>query len=287
VTNLLARVGSYGRLVQFPHSVFALPFALASAVLARRDGLRLDQVAWIVVAMVSARTAAMTFNRVVDRHLDARNPRTAARELPAGRVSLAEAVALLLGASTVFVLAAARLNRLGLYLSPVALAIVFGYSLTKRFTSLAHGALGVALAVAPVGAWLAVRGEIALLPLVLGSAVIAWVAGFDIIYACQDVDFDRRAGLHSLPARLGVARALVAARCLHGAAATALWAVYLLTPLHPLYLVGMAGASALLIYEHSLVRAEDLRRVNAAFFAVNGWVSVGYFATTLLAVLWS
>jgi 4-hydroxybenzoate polyprenyltransferase len=187
--------------------------------------------------------------------------------------------------ASALVLAAAMLNPLCLALSPLALAIVFGYSYTKRFTSLSHLVLGLALAIAPVGAWVAVRGSFAALPFVLGLAVMAWVAGFDAIYACQDVDFDRREGLHSLPARFGIAFALGAARALHAAAVVLLASIYWLAPLHPLYLAGVAGVAALLAYEHSLVRPDDLSRVDVAFFTVNGWVSVGYFGVTLAARL--
>ena len=181
------------------------------------------------------------------------------------------------------VVAAWRLNPLCLALAPLALLIVFGYSYTKRLTSLSHLFLGLGLAIAPVGAWLAIRGSFALAPLVLGLAVAAWVAGFDAIYACQDVEFDRREGLRSLPASLGLAGALLAARLLHAAAVALLAALYWLVPLHPIYLAGVAGVALLLVYEHSLVRPHDLSRVNAAFFTVNGWVSLGYFAATLAA----
>jgi 4-hydroxybenzoate polyprenyltransferase len=175
------------------------------------------------------------------------------------------------------------LNPLCLALSPVALAVVFGYSYTKRFTALSHLVLGLGLAMAPVGAWLAIRGAFAPAPIVLGLAVLCWVAGFDTLYACQDVAFDRAAGLHSLPARLGVARALVVARGLHALAVALLALVWGLAPLHPVYLVGVAAVAALLVYEHSLVRADDLSRIDAAFFAVNGWISVGYLAVTVAA----
>ena len=282
--NALAeRVVLYGRMVKFSHSVFALPFALASAALAAEETTRWRDVAWIVVAMVGARSAAMGFNRLADHEIDARNPRTAGRELPRGALRRAEVWAFVALSAAVLVLAAAMLNPLCLALSPVALAIVFGYSYTKRFTALSHLFLGLGLAVAPVGAWLAIRGEFATTPIVLGLAVLGWVAGFDTIYACQDVAFDRAAGLHSLPARLGVARALLVSRVLHVVAVGLLAFVYRLAPLHPLYLAGVAGVAALLLYEHSLVRADDLSRVDAAFFAVNGWISLGYLATTVAA----
>jgi 4-hydroxybenzoate polyprenyltransferase len=282
--GLAARIGAYGRMVRFSHSAFALPFALTAAVLAAGEEVRAAPFFWIVVAMVGARSAAMGFNRLADHALDASNPRTAGRELPRGVVSRGEAWIFVLASASVFVLAAAMLNPLCLALSPVALLIVFGYSYTKRFTELSHLALGLALAVAPVGAWLAIEGRFGSVPLVLGLAVLAWVAGFDTIYACQDVEFDRAVGLHSWPRRLGVGGALRVARGLHVAAVALLAALYWLAPLHPLYLAGVAGVALLLVYEHSLVSADDLSRVMAAF-NLNGWVSLGYFAATLTARL--
>jgi 4-hydroxybenzoate polyprenyltransferase len=280
----LGRIRSYGRMIRFSHSVFALPFALTAAVLASRDGIQALQVFWIVVAMVGARSAAMGMNRLADQEFDARNPRTSGRELPRGVLSRGE-VWLFVGISAaVLVLASAMLNPVCLALSPVALAIVFGYSYTKRFTSLSHLVLGLALAVAPVGAWIAIRGSIAWPPLVLGLAVLFWVAGFDAIYACQDVDVDQSEGLHSLPARLGVARALLWARLFHALAVVLLLVLYFLVPLHPLYLAGVAAVAAVIAFEHSLVRPDDLSRVMQAF-NLNGWVSLGYFGCTLLAVL--
>ncbi len=281
--RLLDRAVAYGRMIRFPHSVFALPFALTAAALAARgSGITARQFFWIVVAMVAARSAAMGFNRLVDRAIDARNPRTAGRELPRGILSRGEVVAFVGLSSAAFVLAAGMLNSVCLALSPLALAIVFGYSYTKRLTAASHLVLGLALAVAPVGAWLAVRGRLDLVPGVLALAVLLWVAGFDTIYACQDAAFDREEGLHSLPARLGVAPALLFARAMHAVAVLLLLSVYWLAPLHPLYLVGVVGVAILLAWEHSLVRADDLSRVMHAF-NLNGWVSLGYFAFTLAA----
>jgi len=285
MSAVVTRAVSYARMVRLSHTIFALPFALASAALAARGAWRWQQLLWIVVAMVGARSAAMGFNRLVDHEVDARNPRTAERELPRGVLSRGEVWAFVGLSAGLLVLAAAMLNPLCLLLSPVALMIVFGYSYTKRFTSLSHLFLGLALGTAPVGAWLAVRGRFELTPVVLSLAVLAWVAGFDVIYACQDADFDRREGLHSLPARVGVARALRLARALHVAAVVLLALVYRLEPLSPLYLVGVAVVAALLVYEHSLVRADDLSRLDAAFFTVNGWISIGYLAFTVAAVL--
>ena len=285
MSSLLARIGLYGRMIRFSHSVFALPFALSSAVLAAGTGISWRPVVWILVAMVGARSAAMGFNRLADQALDARNPRTAGRELPRGAISRGEVWAFVLASAATLVVAAAMLNPLCLALSPVALLVVFGYSYTKRFTALSHVFLGLALAVAPVGAWLAIRGRFDAPPVVLGLAVLFWVAGFDTIYACQDEAFDRAEGLHSLPARFGVARALGLARLFHVIAVAMLAAVYVLAPLHPVYLVGVAAVAAMLIYEHSLVRADDLSRIDAAFFTVNGWISLGYFVVTLAARL--
>ena len=282
---MLERALTFGRMIKFSHSVFALPFALTSLVLASSAGLRWRQLAWVLVAMIGARSAAMGFNRLADHELDARNPRTSARELPRGALTRGQVWSFVLVSAAALVLAAGMLNRLCLYLSPVALLIVFGYSYTKRFTPLAHLALGLSLGIAPVGAWLAIRGAFGPEPIVLALAVVTWVAGFDVIYACQDVEFDRREGLQSIPARVGVARALGLARLLHAGTVTLLASLYLVTPLHPLYLAGVAGVAALLAYEHSLVHAEDLSRVNAAFFTVNGWVGVFYFAATSAARL--
>lgn len=284
MSGLLDRVVMYGRMIRFPHSVFALPFALTGATLAaQRSGITAGQVVWIVVAMVAARSAAMGFNRFVDHAIDARNPRTAGRELPRGILSRREVLAFIVLSSGVLVLAAGMLNPLCLALSPVALAIVFGYSYTKRLTAGTHLVLGLALAVAPVGAWLAVRGQFDTVPIVLGLAVLLWVAGFDTIYACQDVAFDREEQLRSIPARLGVGPALMAARGMHVLAVLLLVSLYWLAPLHPVYLVGVAGVAVLLAWEHTLVRPDDLSRVMLAF-NINGWVSAGYFAFTLAAV---
>jgi 4-hydroxybenzoate polyprenyltransferase len=283
MSALLGRALSYGRMIKFSHSIFALPFALTSVVLAARPTLGLAPVLWILVAMVAARSAAMGFNRLADQWIDVRNPRTANRELPRGLLSRAEVWAFVVVSASALVLAAAMLNPLCLALSPVALLVVFGYSYTKRFTPLSHLVLGLALAVAPVGAWVAVRGAFAAEPIVLGSAVLCWVAGFDTIYACQDADFDRQEGLRSLPAWLGIARALGIAKLLHVLAVGFLASLYWMTPLHPVYLAGVTGVAALLAYEHSLVRADDLSRVDLAFFTLNGWISVGYFVVTAAA----
>ena len=272
-------------MIKFPHTVFALPFALTGAFLAAR-GLPPGRVLfWIVAAMVSARTAAMTFNRLADREFDARNPRTAGRELPRGLVTPAQAWALVGVSIAVFEVSAWRLNRLCLLLSPLALAVILGYSWTKRFTPYSHLVLGLALSLAPAGAWIAVQGGLDPRALVLCLAVLTWVAGFDILYAMQDVEFDRREGLYSLPVHLGPARALTAARLLHGATVLLLAWLGALLRLGAYYGTGVAVVAGLLAYEHSLVRPHDLSRLDRAFFNMNGYISLTVLAFTLLDLL--
>jgi 4-hydroxybenzoate polyprenyltransferase len=286
--RLAQRVLDLGHLVRFSHSIFALPFALASAACAAaRAPLTLPRLGWILVAMVSARTAAMAFNRFADRDLDAANPRTRDREIPRGIVSPGAALGLTVLAAAVFVLAAAALGPLPLALTPIALVILLGYSYAKRFTWASHLALGLALAGAPLGAWIAVTGSLALEPGLLAIAVLTWVAGFDTIYACQDVAFDRAQGLHSLPARFGIGPALMIARGLHVIAVAALVAFGLRLDLGPIYAAGVAAVAGVLLYEHSIVRADDLSRVNRAFFDLNGLVSLAYLVAVLAAHPWS
>ena len=269
-------------MIKFEHSVFALPFALTGALLAFRDGgydtagiwLKL---LWIVVAMVGARSAAMAFNRIVDADIDARNPRTRMRHLPAGLLSRGFAWGFVFASSAIFLFAASRLNRLCLLLAPLALAIVFFYSFTKRFTALSHLVLGFSLGIAPAAAWIAVRGSLDLRILWLTAAVTFWTGGFDIIYACQDYEFDGAEALRSVPRRFGIARALMAARLLHFLMVLCLLALVWSLSLGPLALIGVAAVAALLVYEHRLVKAHDLSRVNAAFFTMNGYVSVLFF----------
>ena len=282
--SLLGRIVTFGRMIKFSHSIFAMPFALAAFFLAtRRDGFSPEKLLWVIVAMVGARSAAMGFNRWLDADIDAKNPRTAKRELPMGALSRPQVLAFVLVASAALVVAAWRLNPLCLALSPIALAVVFGYSYTKRFTLLSHAVLGLALAMAPIGGWLAVRGQFDLTPFPIGLAVLFWVGGFDILYSCQDVDFDRKESLHSIPARLGVPRALILARLAHVAAIVCLLLVPLVEPLHWAYFAGCGLMAALFAYEHSLVKADDLSRIDAAFFTVNGWIGVLYLATVVIA----
>ena len=281
---MLNRLGTYAAFVRISHSVFALPFALTGALLASRQvPLTWERMAWIVVAMVGARSAAMGFNRLVDARFDRLNPRTAGRELPAGRMSRREAVAFVAVASAVFVWAAYRLGPLCLALSPVALAIVFWYSLAKRYTWSTQAFLGLAMAVAPVGGWLAAGGRAGWEPWLLAVAIGSWVGGFDVLYACQDLDFDRTHGLQSIPQRFGVRTSLAISRGLHVVTVAALTSIAWVAPLGPIYLAGVAGVAALLAFEQSLVSAADLSRVKMAF-DLNGWVGILYLATTAAAI---
>jgi 4-hydroxybenzoate polyprenyltransferase len=267
-------------MIKIEHTLFALPFAFLGAVLAANGLPSLRQSFWSVVAMVGARSAAMAFNRLVDREYDAANPRTAMRALPAGLLSARFVALFTLASALLFFCAAAMLNRLTLLLAPVALGSVLLYSYTKRFTALAHLVLGWCLAIAPTGAWIAVRGAIdSPVPLLLSLSVMLWTAGFDVIYACQDYEFDVRTGLRSVPQRFGIANALRIARLLHAGMFAALVAVYVLTGLHWIGLLGVIVTAALLVYQHSIVRADDLSRLNAAFFTTNAFVSVILFVT--------
>ena len=270
-------------MIKFEHSVFALPFALTGALLAwREDGFRTEGLAarlgLIVLAMIGARSAAMTFNRLLDADIDARNPRTRMRHLPAGLLSRGFAFTFFFTSCAVFVLAAASLGPLCLRLSPVALGVVLTYSWTKRFTSLSHLVLGLALGIAPSAAWIAMRGSIDWRIAWLTLAVTLWTAGFDVIYACQDYDFDRREGLFSLPARLGIPAALWVARFLHFSMLASLAALALSLHLGAAAWLGIAVVAALIVWEHRLVRADDLSRIDAAFFTMNGYISVLFFA---------
>jgi 4-hydroxybenzoate polyprenyltransferase len=279
------RVLTFGHMVRFSHSVFALPFALSGVLFAiHRIGFCPGPMVWlwVVVAMVGARSAAMAFNRIADHRLDADNPRTRNREIPRGAMSLPAAWAFTLGAAAVFVFACAMLNPLALALSPAALAIVAFYSFTKRFTWASHLFLGLGLGVAPVGGWVAVAGRLDAAPFLVAAGVIGWVAGFDVFYALQDLEFDRRRGLHSIPARFGPRGAVIAARILHTAAVIALASVALALNLSPWYLVGMAVIAGLLFYEHRLVRTDDLSRIDKAFFDMNAVISVVYLVTAVV-----
>jgi 4-hydroxybenzoate polyprenyltransferase len=279
------KLGTILEMIKFEHTVFALPFALSSALVAARGIPPLPVLGWILLAMVGARSAAMAFNRIADAKLDAVNPRTKTRALPTGLVSTRSAWALTIVAAAMLVFAARMLNPLAFALSPVALLIVLGYSYSKRFTSLSHLWLGLSLGIAPVGAWIAVTGEIGFPSVVLSAAVILWTAGFDIIYSLQDLDFDRKTGLFSLPARIGPARALLVSRVFHAGMVGLLVWFGLLTGRGMIYYAGAAMVAIFLAYEQSIVSPRDLSRVNAAFFTLNGCVSVAMLGLVAADVL--
>ena len=267
-------------MIKFEHSVFALPFALTGALLAARFTSHgwptWKQLSWIVVAMVAARSAAMTINRIADLRYDQENPRTAQRALATGVLSTGFAWTFTIAAIALFFIAAWQLNPLALKLAPVALAILFFYSYTKRFTNWSHLFLGFALGISPAAAWIAVTGHLDLRMLILCAAVTLWVGGFDVLYACQDMDFDRRAGLFSVPKRFGIAGALLIARAMHvGVVALLAWLAASFSLPWPAW-VGIAVVAALLAYEHSLVKADDLSKLDAAFFAMNGYISISF-----------
>lgn len=290
--EIAARIASYASLIRFSHTVFALPFALAAVALAWPSHPVTPRVfVWILVAMVGARSAAMGFNRLADRRFDALNPRTQSWELPQGKVRVGEAVALTVGAALVFVYAAFQLNWLCFVLSPVALTIIFFYSLTKRFTWASHLFLGLSLSLAPIGAWLAVSGPPNSLselstPFFLGLAVLFWLAGFDVIYSLQDYEFDGRHGLSSIPVRFGVRRSLQFSSLFHVLTVIFLAMVGLSAGMAIIYWAGLAVVSTILLWEHRLVKPDDLSRINRAFFDFNAYVSVGYFAITVGDLLW-
>ena len=282
---VIERIRTYLAFVRFSHSVFALPFALTGALLAAREQpLSRSRVAWIVLAMVAARSAAMGFNRLVDARYDAGNPRTAMRELPRGAMTSTEATVFVIVSSVVFVFASWNLSTLCGLLSPIALAIVFWYSLAKRYTAYTQAFLGLAMAVAPVGGWLAANGAINRWePWLLGAAIGLWVGGFDVLYACQDYVFDRAHGLRSIPVRFGIEKSLLISRAMHVATIVCMIALAPVVPLGPIYLAGVALVAALLIYEQSLVSSSDLSQVKRAF-DMNGYVGILYFMTTAAAV---
>mgnify|MGYP000070660573 FL=1 len=273
--------------IKIQHTVFALPFAVMSAFLAAEGFPETEKLVWIIVCMVGARSAAMAFNRIVDARFDKENPRTQNRALPSGKINAGNYAVFLIASSALFVFAAWMLNSLAFYLSPVALAIVFFYSLTKRFTAFSHFWLGLAISIAPVGAWVAIREEISFTSLLLGAAVICWLIGFDILYACLDIEADRANRLHSIPERFGIETALKMAFASH-----AVMVVFLLVLLEPtvllgwVYLAGVALVAGLLAYEHSLIKKDDLSKVNMAFFNVNGIISIGLMAFVIVDCVW-
>jgi 4-hydroxybenzoate polyprenyltransferase len=282
--SVFSRITTYLSFVRFSHTVFALPFALTGALLAAREHtVTWAHVGWIVLAMVAARSAAMGFNRLVDARHDALNPRTSMREIPRGAMTRGEATVFVLVSSAVFVFASWQLSTLCAILSPVALAIVFWYSLAKRYTAYTQAFLGLAMAVAPVGGWLAAGGRGGFEPWLLGAAIGLWVGGFDVLYACQDLAFDRAQGLRSIPVRFGVPRSLLISRVMHAGAVLCMAALAVIIPLGPIYLTGVVAVALLLVYEQSLVSADDLSQVKRAF-DMNGYVGILYFLTTTAAV---
>lgn len=287
MTAMIARTRLILEMIKFEHTIFALPFALISALLASRPLLipSGSKLLWILVAMVGARSAAMAYNRIADAKIDAENPRTANRHIPAGLIDRTQVWIFLAVATGLFELAAWKLNPLCFALSPVALAVLFGYSYTKRFTYLCHAVLGVATGMAPIGAWLAVRGSFSPIPLLLGAAVMLWIGGFDIIYALQDYEVDVKSPLFSLPKRLGKGGALTVSRLMHLAMILLLIAIGITAQLHTVYFLGVLAVLCLIAYEQSLVRPNDLSRVNLAFFTLNGWISVTLFCFVVLDCL--
>ena len=261
-------------MIKFEHTIFALPFAIMSAFIASDGFPRLDKLGWILVAMVGARSCAMAFNRLADAEIDRANPRTAMRAIPTGLITKGAVWVFTLFSAALLVFAAYMLNPLAFALSPVALVVIMGYSYTKRFTALSHLWLGLSLSIAPVGTWIAIEGRFAWPPLLLGLAVLLWTAGFDIIYACQDFDFDRRSGLHSIPARVGIRGGLWISSVLHVVMVAVLIGVTLLTNFGVLYLIGVGIVAIILTYEHAIVTPNDFSRVNLAFFTLNGMVSL-------------
>lgn len=284
---MISKILIFGRMIKFSHTIFALPFALTAAVLASRDHpLTFTKVFWIIMAMIGARTAAMGFNRIADASIDAKNPRTANREIPRGVIGKNTAALFVVLSAGLLIVASYFLNPLCFYLSPLALAIVLFYSLTKRFTSWSHVFLGMALGVAPLGAWIAISGEWNGYAFMLGSAVVAWVAGFDIIYACQDYEFDKENDLFSIPKTFGISKALWISRFFHILSLSFLIMVGHFLSLQWLYFIGVAAIGVMLLYEQLLVKPHDLTKVNVAFMNMNGIISVLYFVVTACDVYW-
>ncbi|MYF98818.1 4-hydroxybenzoate octaprenyltransferase [Candidatus Poribacteria bacterium] len=272
-------------MIKFEHTVFALPFAIMSAFIAAEGLPSLAKLGWILVAMVGARSCAMAFNRLADAEIDSKNPRTVTRAIPAGLITKGSVWVFTIVSAALLVFAAWRLNPLAFALSPVALLVIMGYSYTKRFTALSHFWLGLALSISPVGAWIAIKGQFDWTPIILCNVVLLWTAGFDIIYACQDVNFDRKHGLHSIPARIGVRWALWLSSALHVIAVGLLFSIPLLTELGLFYHIGVGIVVLIFIYEHAIVKPNDLSRVNLAFFTLNGMISLVLMALSIADIL--
>jgi 4-hydroxybenzoate polyprenyltransferase len=284
MTIAYSKVALYLRMIKISHSVFALPFAFTGAVLAASGIPELRQIIWIAVAMVGARSGAMGLNRIIDRKIDKANPRTAGREIPSGKISVVDASIFTALSLIVMVFASYMLNPLCLMLSPAAIAVLALYSYTKRFTWAAHFVLGIAISAAPLGAWIAVAGTFDFKILPLAIAVIFWLAGFDVLYALQDIEFDRSYGLHSIPKKFGIHKSLVLSRIFHSVTWLLLTATGFIFALNAIYFVGMSLIAILLIYEHSLVKPHDLSKLNMAFFNINGYISIAVFVFTLMAL---
>lgn len=284
-TNIITKIGIFLEMIKFAHTIFALPFALTGALLAAGGLPSLRQTVWIILAMVGARTAAMAMNRLIDAEIDARNPRTAVRAIPAGLIGKGLTLFFIIASIALMLFSAYMLNPLCLKLSPIALFFLLLYSYCKRFTALAHVVLGICLAAAPIGAWVAIRGTVDAPALVLGGIVLFWVAGFDILYALQDLDFDRTAGLHSIPVLLGVTGSLWAARIFHLIMIGLLFTLFNLMHMGPFFLAGILTATAMLLYEHWLLKDGDLAKLDAAFFNMNGYISVAIVLFTAADVL--
>lgn len=288
LTTLLDKIRTLLEMIKFSHTIFAFPFALMGVVLASMASGKaptFGQIFWICVAMVGARSAAMGLNRIIDARIDKENPRTAERHIPAGTISLTEAWVFVGASFAVLLLAAWMLNPLCFYLAPVAFGFFALYAYSKRFTSLAHVVLGICLAAAPIGAWIALRGDLGWQVVVLGLAVLFWVSGFDIFYALQDLEFDKEKGLYSIPAKLGVERSLLLVRVFHGMMVFLLLLLLIGTGLGWIYFLGVLAVSGMLIYEHRLVKPGDLSKLDAAFFNMNGYISVTIFIFTLIDAL--
>ncbi len=279
---IIQKISVYLRMIKFSHSIFALPFAFTSAIIAASGIPTLRQIFWIIVAMVGARSGAMGLNRIIDRKIDSANPRTSSRELPRGLLGIGEASVFIMASFSFLILAAYMLNPLCLKLSPVALVLLFFYSFTKRFTWLTHFVLGLAISAAPLGAWIAVKGTFDIEIVILGVAVIFWLAGFDVLYALQDLDFDKRYGLYSIPRRFGIRKSLHLSRIFHVITYILLVTTGIIFKLGGFYWTGMFIIAGLFLYEHSLVKEDDLSRLDMAFFNMNGYISMTVFIFTLM-----
>lgn len=287
MSSFVEKIVLYLRMIKFPHSVFALPFAFTGAIIASNGIPTIREIIWITVAMVGARSGAMGLNRIIDRKIDRENPRTKNREIPMGLIKLPEAILFTMVSFVVFIFAAYMLNPLCLKLSPAAIIVIFVYSYTKRFTWATHFVLGLSLSAAPIGAWIAVKGSFDVEIIPMGIAVIFWLAGFDTLYALQDVEFDRSYGLYSIPQKFGIKNALILARVFHLITFIMLITNGILFKLGIFYWIGMIVVAGLFIYEHSLVKENDLRRLDMAFFNMNGYISIAVFIFTLIDYLFS